>query len=188
MRHVSVLLMVLLPLGCASVRHADYKVTGNKVADVAESKDLGIRYYQAAPYLIIIPDGKGSYSADIHWMPDQSRVFTARPEQLLAKLHTTFKFENGVLTSMASEEDSTAVAGAFLEQAKTLIPKLAQAASLLNDPQAKASPVPVEVQPEYTVPAPYIVKLVYRDGKLSLDDVQGDEGFKITISPEPKKS
>lgn len=114
-RSAAALALLFLAGGCASVQH---RVLGSEDAD--NKNTSGIRYYQSAPYVLVYKDDKGAYVWKLYYLPDQTRLMVAEPQQLLAKITSNMTFNNGVLTEANSDVDATAVAKAVVKSIGTL--------------------------------------------------------------------
>lgn len=152
---------VLAMSGCVGVRHERLLTS----ADDAAAK--GIRYYRASPYLLIHPDGKGSGTWQIQYLPDQSKKMSAEPFAVLAKNELTMKFVNGVLKSSEENADATAVPTAVVDALAKILPTLL-APSVVRPPAAAP-------------PEPEIFKIIVSDKTLELRGASAARTFTTTF-------
>lgn len=156
-RLISLSVLICLQLACASIRHSP--VSG-------DDKEVGIRYYESAPYLLVYSDSKGGIKTQILHLPDQTRLLSAHPKSKLASLKSTLKFQNGVLTSSEETIDTTAVPSAILDAVKTIVPSLIAAIEKRGD----------------EVPAPYLYKIVVYGEEVFFYGSQGGETIRVKLS------
>ena len=134
----------------------------------------GFRYYDTSPFILVYTDNKGGLVSTLIYMPDTTKMRQIKPYSYLATNKTTLTFSNGVLTQAKAEVDETAVpkaAIAGLQQVATAIVKAANA----PDDDSKLE-----------VPAPYIFRVIKKEGKWMLAGGQGknldDEGVSIRVT------
>jgi hypothetical protein len=130
-------------------------------------KDVGFRYYQSAPYLLIYTDNQGGVKSQILFLPDTAQKMSIRPYNILASSNVQLNFDNGVLTGTDSSADETIIPKAVI----SAIEKVASAAA------AKAFMLPGTPQPTATntLPSPYLYKIVLAaDGELKFVGSQGE--------------
>ncbi|MCE9637143.1 MAG: hypothetical protein K8T90_15670 [Planctomycetes bacterium] len=173
-RRCALAMLSFLAAGCAGVATRPID-TRDPAADEAAR---GIRYYEVSPYLIVVPDGKGGHKSEVKFLPDQTRLMSAEPTSIFAKLDMTLTFQNGVLTTSATDADSTAIPKVILDAVATAAPLIAAA---LNIAGANAEP-----SDEYTVPAPHIYKIVITGSDATFYGGPGDTDFKVTLQPKDK--
>ena len=124
-------LVLALSSGCAgiSVRRVDQDNETVK----------GIRFYQSAPYLLIVTDNKGGVTTQVLYLPDTNRLMSAYLYNKVATSDSTLKFKNGVLTSAVAEVDTAVVPKAILNAIATAA---AAAFNQAGGAQAKLAPGP----------------------------------------------
>lgn len=113
MKLSSLLGLLILVAGC----------TGMDVGRVTSSnhtEDLGIRYYQPAPFLLVYSDGKGGIHHEILTLPDLQRPMYAKPYAWAAKNEVELTFANGVLQKGSSTGDGTALPKAVISAIQTI--------------------------------------------------------------------
>jgi hypothetical protein len=162
-------LTVLLGIitGCARITH-------RPLDNVADVKSKGIRYYRSSPYLIVYPNGKGGIVADIKYLPDPYKKMSAIPKSFMATINTTLEFSKGVLTTSKEEADGTVVPKAILGAVEAAAPSFLAA---LNKVGAK----------DYTVPAPYIYKIIVKGDTVFFIGSKADKNIKVTLLPQKKE-
>lgn len=117
----------------------------------------GFRYYQSAPFLFVVSDGKGGLTASIKFLPDTTQKMSIRPYAFASSNDATLTFDGGVLSRAATVVDETAVPIAALD---ALARALAAA--------AKASLASSELELDATVPIPYLFRIVQKDDVIEL--------------------
>jgi hypothetical protein len=126
-------LVLALSSGCAGI----------SVRPVAQGHDnetvKGIRFYQSAPYLLIVTDNKGGVTTQVLYLPDTNRLMSAYLYNKVATSDSTLKFKNGVLTSAVVEVDTAVVPKAILNAIATAA---AAAFNQAGGGQAKLAPGP----------------------------------------------
>ena len=106
---------VLAAAGCANIEYKDYNAIHNE--------DLGgFVYYDDSPYLIVYPDGKGSVTWQVQYLPDQTKKRVAVPQNCMSSLNTSLTFQNGVLTQSSAAVDETEILKAVGTAIQTLGP------------------------------------------------------------------
>lgn len=140
----SSLITLLLLAGCAGV-------AVRPTTDSASEK--GLRFYQSAPYLLIVTDNKGSVTAQVIYLPDTSRLMAAYFYNVLASNDATLKFKNGYLTSATADIDTGVVPKAILNAIATA------ALARFNMPE--------EGEPK-RAPGPYLYKIVVSGNQAKL--------------------
>jgi hypothetical protein len=148
-----------------------------KRADTSSESTTGIRYYEAAPYLLIYSDGMGGLKWQILSLPDQSHIMTATPISMLGKTQMTLSFQNGTLSSASSGGDTTAVPNAIFAAAQAAVPLIVAGVA-----EAKAAPVhPIGF------PAPYLYKIVVNSdaGGVSFIGGPGDVTIRVPVPKAP---
>lgn len=159
-RHVLVFVLCGLAAGCAGVTHEqiaqtplpmtamgidESAATSIKEANARRDADFkGVRYYGTSMYLLVHSDGKGNIVWKILELPDQTKLMSARPYNVLARLEVQMTFVNGSLNRTSQLVDATVVPRALIEAAAKVAPLLA----------------PFDVTKAYTVPAPRLYKIV----------------------------
>jgi|KBSSwiStaDraftv2_1062776.scaffolds.fasta_scaffold401712_2 hypothetical protein len=138
--------------GCAGL---DVTTLGADAA--ADRAARGFRYYQSAPFLFVVSDGKGGVNASIRFLPDTTQKMSIRPYAFASSNEATLTFDGGVLTRAATEVDETAVASAALD---ALAKALAAA--------ARASLAAAEFDADPTAPVPYLFRIVQKDDAIEL--------------------
>jgi hypothetical protein len=157
--------------GCATMVHSP-------IADeAADTADRGVRYYRVSPYLIAYSNGKGGVVTEIKFLPDPTKKMSVRPDSTLADVGSTLTFENGALTESNDSGDATGVAKAVSE-AVTKFGTALIGAGNVPDRAGKA-------ENEAQVPAPYIYKIVVKNGTVELIGGNRPEPFQITLLPQP---
>jgi hypothetical protein len=138
---VCVLVAFLSPVlaGCAD--------TTFKVAAKADTN--GVRYYAPTTYVLVKPDYvKGKAEVVVFNAPDTTTTYAAKPRSWLAKHNTELSFQNGMLTKVLSNPDSTKVAVDTVGALSTIASKgleaaaaAAKAASMRDRPDIPDQPV-----------------------------------------------
>ncbi len=128
--------------GCATVTH--HRIQGSQ----DDEADSGVRYLGTSPYLIAYSDGKGGILTQVAYLPDPNKKMSATPKTTLADVDSTLEFDRGVLTSSVSKGDATAVPIAIAKAVEAFAPALLAAMGRAKETK------------DYTVPAPYIFKIV----------------------------
>lgn len=134
----------LLLGGCAGVSHVPIP------DERADRRSQGIRYYRHSLYLLVHSDGMGGLKTVWKFLPDPNKKMSICTYNCVAKLESTFKFdEAGVLTSSMEHPDSSAVPAAVIQAAAAALPAILKfAKGAADDPDA------------HKVPAPQIFKVV----------------------------
>ena len=156
--------------GCATVTH--HRIQGSE-DDQAET---GIRYLGTSPYLIAYSDGKGGIVTQVAYLPDPNKKMSAKPKTTLADVDSTLEFDCGVLTSSVSKGDATAVPTAIAKAVEAFAPALLAAMGRAKETK------------DYTVPAPYLFKIVVDGSDVYFMGGQGDQPIKITLLPQDTKA
>jgi len=118
------LVLTIQIAGCAKIAHRPLSPEQDETAH-------GIRYYRAAPYLIVADDGKGGLHWKVLMLPDQSQLFEARPEVVLADVSAkSLTFSKGVMVDTESSGDATAVPVAIIKSAEQVVGSLIAAGGL----------------------------------------------------------
>lgn len=165
-------LLVLVFSKCASIKHIPIN------DENTDRKNKGIRYYQSSPYLIIYSNGKGGIVTQIEYLPDPTKKMSAViPKSFMATIKTALEFDNGVLTSSTGEIDTTAVPKAILKAVETVGTAYLAAFNIIKE----------KAKNFYTVPAPYIYKIVVKGNDVIFIGAQGDHNFKVTLLPQKKE-
>jgi hypothetical protein len=157
------LLAAVLVAGCSA------NVTYTPVPDAEADKTArGIRYYgQASPYLLVYTNSRGGLKWQIVFLPDQTTKMSASPAVIGGRSELTMYFQNGVLTSITETGDTTALVKALISAAQSALPLIAASMSKENT----------------TVPAPYLYKIVFENGKTSFYGQQGSEPIIVPTLP-----
>jgi hypothetical protein len=170
------LVMPLLAVAVASTVTACATVTHHRVAGAADDRsDTGIRYLGTSPYLIAYSDGKGGIVTQVAYLPDPAKKMSAKPNTTLADVDSTLEFDRGVLTSSVSKGDATAVPMAIAKAVEAFAPSLLAAIARAGETK------------EYTIPAPYIFKIVVDGSDVYFTGGQGDQAIRITLLPQGAK-
>lgn len=130
------ILGVCVLAGCAGIRVEP---------DSAEA--VGVRYYQASPYLLVTTDNAGGLTSQLVFLPNLGKKMSARPYAFCSKNDTTLEFDEGVLKSAVGEGDSTVVPKAVL----SALEKVAGAAMAVAKGRAEAG--------EKLVPGPVLYRI-----------------------------
>ena len=101
---------------------------------------------------------------------------SATPKTTLADVDSTLEFDRGVLTSSVSKGDATAVPIAIAKAVEAFAPALLAAMGRAKETK------------DYTVPAPYIFKIVVEGPDVYFVGGQGDQPIKITLLPQDAKA
>ncbi len=158
--------MALMALACASVVH--HSVTNDE-------KDEGARYLGTSPYLIAYSDGKGGMVMQVQPLPDPNKKMSATPHAKGADIDLTMSFDRGVLNETTESGDTSAIPTSIAKAVEAFAPALL---ALLNEAQTTQ---------EYSVPAPYVYKIVVKGSEVHFIGGKGDEDFKITLLPQTPK-
>jgi hypothetical protein len=175
---ISVAVIGLLT-GCAGVTHSRiaYKeipmdpvgeATAKKINEENDRKAVGIRYYEASPYLLVYSDGKGGIVWKIYYLPDQTRKMTADPYNYIAKVTANMTFSHGVLSDSTTESDSTAVPKAIMAAVEKLLPLVL----------ADTAPASRKVLP------PSLYKIIVKGDGITLAGGPGNTEVNVTIKGE----
>jgi hypothetical protein len=166
----------LLAIVFASCATACATVTHHRIADAADDQsDTGVRYLGTSPYLIAYSDGKGGIVTQVTYLPDPAKKMSAKPDTTLADVDSTLEFDRGVLTTSVSKGDATAVPMAIAKAVEAFAPSLLAAMGRAGETK------------EYTIPAPYIFKIVVDGSDVYFTGGQGDQAIKITLLPQGTK-
>lgn len=122
MRHICLLAIALLAACAGTV----VKPVSTPAQDAATN---GIRYYEAAPFLLVYSDGKGNVISQIKFLPDVTTKRSIDPFAFLAQNETTLTFTNGVLSQSKTVVDETVVPKAIV----SALEKIAVAAMAAAD-------------------------------------------------------
>lgn len=159
-----ILAFALLALlsSCAGVSFVNYNPSDAKT----DRKTGGVRYYNAAPYLLLWHDGKGGLSSDLVYLPDTSYKVSANPYTIMASNKTTLNFDETYLffKGASTELDTTKVPKAIIS-ALEKVATSAIGAGFLSAGEGEDST---------GVPTPYIFKIVFEEGKILLKGGQAD--------------
>lgn len=136
--------------------------------EMASDAGKGIRYYEQSPYLLIYSNSKGGLRWQVLYLPDQTKKMMATPKVFFGRSEMTLFFQNGVLASSTEFEDTTQVPKAIIAALQSAVPLLAMGALSAE---------------KNIVPAPYIYKIVAKDGKLGFIGAQGDSGIVVPFQP-----
>ena len=159
------LALLLCTAGClATVKHGPATDGGS-----------GIRYYRAAPYLLVYSDSKGGLQWQVLYLPDQSRPMMAEPIVIGGRSEMTFEFRNGILAGSTAVGDTTEVPKAILAAVQAALPLIAGA---LEAPTTA---------PQVTVPAPYLYKILVRGSTVEFVGGQGDVDISVLVTAENSK-
>ena len=139
-----------------------------------DETDTGLRYFGTSPYLIAYSDGKGGIVTQISYLPDPAKKMSAKPSSRLTDVTAEMEFDRGVLTTSKETGDATAVPKAIVEAVQAFAPQLLKA---LNK---------VDKTNEYTVPPPYLFKIVVRGNDVYFMGGPADTPIKITLVPREK--
>lgn len=149
---LTVVISALLVVGCAGVT-----VKPINSIDNPDSTANGIRYYEAAPFLLVYPDGKGGLVSELKFLPDTTTKRSIDPFAVLAQNETTLTFTNGYLSQSKAVIDETVVPKAIV----TALEKVATAAmnAAADDPNGFR---------EEDLPLPQLYRIVITDRDVSL--------------------
>ncbi|WP_395753799.1 hypothetical protein [Prosthecobacter sp.] len=144
----------------------------------ADTKADGIRYYEAANFLLVYSDGAGSVRTEVIVLPDTTRKMVAKPHTFLAKNKQTLTFIDGMMTQSEAEVDSTGVPSAMIAAIKTAA-SAAMKAGLLNDGDAGRSGSGGDRAKHLSLEEPRLYKIVVRGDCVTL--VGADSNNSITL-------
>jgi len=153
--------LVIALAGCAGL---DVQSANTSEED---SKALGFRYYESSPYLLVYTNNEGGLTSKIIHLPDETKKRSARPYSYLATNSVTLSFANGVLTNGVFDIDETAIPTAVISALEKAAGALIAGA---NTGKTEAT---------QTVPAPYLFKIIIKDGSVTL---VGDQPAEKDIS------
>jgi hypothetical protein len=154
------LTLTLLLTGCyASLKHSP-----------AVDGGTGIRYYRAAPYLLVHSDAKGGLLWRIVYLPDQSQKMMAEPIVFGGRSEMTLQFRNGVLVGASELGDTTEVPKAIIAAVQSALPLIAGA---LDAPKA--------LEHTDTLPAPHLYKIVVTGDQVQFLGGAGDAPIVVTL-------
>jgi hypothetical protein len=173
----------VMMVGCAGVNHDQivqaplpFKTDGSGVDESvsqpvrnenarSDADFKGIRYYGTSLYLLVYSDGRGNIVWKVLELPDQTKLMSAKPYNLLARLEVQLTFANGTLARASQFVDATAVPRALIEAAAKVAPLLG-----LFDAAA------------YQVPAPRLYKIVPIPGGFEfVGNAELKEGIRVTV-------
>lgn len=116
--------LLSLLAGCAGTTYGTIPNSGNPAqADAEAAADAaadGIRYYDAAPFVLVYTDGKGGINSSLVYLPDTTRKRLIKPYAWAAKNHSTIHFKDGVLTDAKAVVDETVLPLAVIDAAKQI--------------------------------------------------------------------
>ena len=162
-------------LGCSA------RIVHEAIDEKADATNVGIRYYESSPYLIVYSNGKGGIVTQLEYLPDPGKKMSATPQSNNASLKTTLTFENGVLTKADADGEAASVPKAIVSAIKTAAPKFTGALNVPTDEEIQKD----EEKP-YTVPAPYIYKIVVDGSTVMFKGGQGKTDIKVTLLEQEK--
>jgi hypothetical protein len=137
----------------------------NAPGKLSEEQADGIRYYEAAPFLLVYTDGKGGLNSRLLFLPDLTRKKSIHPYAVLASNESTLTFTNGVLTQAKTVVD------------ETIVPKSAVAALEKAATAALAGALNVTgVSPPSKLPPPHLYKVVIEKDSVRLVGGPGTDG------------
>gem|GEM_PF-3076201 len=165
---------LLLPLAALLVAAGCAGINVEPVDDQTDAAARGFRFYESAPFILVFTDNKGGLVSELHYLPDLTRKQHVKPYNYFASNHTTLTFSNGMLTQAKAEVDETAIPNAAiagLQQVATGI--VAAANANVADPALQ-------------VPAPYLFRVVKKNGKWQLaGDNSGRQPINLTAGTTP---
>ena len=128
-------------IGCAWVetRQDDLDPSEPRGFDFHD-KSRGIRYYEAAVFLLVHTDNKGSIVVKHMVLPDTTRKMSAEPHEILASTKATLTFSGGVLATTSETTAADVVPKAVLDAAKTVAAAAVQAGAAGARAEAKVPP------------------------------------------------
>lgn len=130
--------------------------------DAADNAAKGFRYYRSAPFLLIYADNKGGLETKILYLPDTTKKMSVHPYSYLASNNATLVFDKGRLAQAKAEVDETVIPAAAVTALETVAKELV-AAKLVRRPE------PIQA------PAPYLFRIVKKDGRWTLEGDQGQD-------------
>jgi hypothetical protein len=126
---------------CAGLAAREVDTT-NTVRARSDENLRGIRYYLPAPYILVYSNGPGRLAAEYLVMPDLDRTMSVDPYSILASNKSKLTFQNGMLTSGASNADATVIPMAVIEALKTAAIARANLDSASTGAETRALPPP----------------------------------------------
>lgn len=106
--------LILAGAGCAGIAYQPIQSD----AQDASSATTGLRYFDSSPYLLMQKDKGGTnWTAQLLYLPDQTKKYQAQPYAWLAMNNSSFAFSNAILTDASSDADASAVAAAIIQTA-----------------------------------------------------------------------
>jgi hypothetical protein len=156
----TILLSIALFAGCAGTT---VKPAGTPDQDRTAN---GIRYYEAAPFLLVYTDGKGGAVSQLKFLPDVTTKRSIDPFAVLAQNETTLTFTNGVLSQSKTVVDETVVPKSII----SALEKVATAAM-----SAAAADAPGGFR-QADLPLPRLYKIVISGNDISLE---GGESYTV---------
>ncbi len=93
-----------------------------------DSEARGIRHYgELAPFVLVVPDGKGGVTTSLIYITDTSQLYSSRPYAFLSSNNTELNFDKGVIGNTKAIIDETVVPKAAIEAIKTAAAAAAKA-------------------------------------------------------------
>lgn len=152
-----VALVALAQIACAGIRFRRAK----------DPDTNGIRYYRPATYFLVTPDyEKGQATITLFHGPDTCRLFAAKPYAVLATNTSKLEFSGGMLSTVSTDSDATAIPRAII-QATASLAKSALDAAAKNAKLAALGAALVESPPTVAQQPPIFLFVSSSDGGLS---------------------
>lgn len=164
----------ILSVACCAVLASSCATVAHHLVD-NDTTDAGIRYYGTSPYLIAYSDGKGGVVTSVVYLPDPAKKMSASPKATLADVGSTLTFDRGTLTQATDSGDATAVPTAILKAVEAIAPSLA---AIFNEPKK---------QDEFSLPPPYVFRIVVQGNDVSFVGGKGDTPIQVTLLPQAAK-
>lgn len=96
----------------------------------ADPKTNGIRYYRPATYFLVQPDyAKGQASVTTFHGPDTCQLFAAKPYAFLATNTSKIEFTGGMLSTVSTDSDATAIPRAVIQATAAVSKELLEIAA-----------------------------------------------------------
>ncbi|MFM9434296.1 hypothetical protein ACFDR9_001351 [Janthinobacterium sp. CG_23.3] len=144
-RAIPLCLGLLALTGCAGVEVLS-------IPDAAaDARVTGFRYYDTSPFLLVYTDTKGGLKSELLYLPDTSKKRSIRPYNYAASNDSTFRFDNGRLV-----------------EAKAVVNEAAIPVGVLSALEKAALAGGVAAGPGNQIPAPYLFRIVKRNGNWAL--------------------
>jgi len=129
-----------------------------------DSHARGIRHYgELAPFVLVVPDGKGGVTTSLIYIADTSQLYSSRPYAFLSSNSTELNFDKGVIGNTKAIIDETIIPKAAVEAIKTAAAAAAKA--FFDSTSAENGQVMIYPPPALFVKLPHQTKQVTNKSK-----------------------